>query len=164
MRFGDEPITSSYVHGYRDGCPAGDSLIAGMLLPHGGMLFLVSWLSMAAVSPVVFALLTVFGSAGLLLALLYLILMDLPSVGAVVRLEALPGFFDQFPVFQHNGGNAYLGLICVPPPPDRGACRGRRSLRSVRLKGIEGFESLLLLLLMGLSFYDDCLGLHCRQV
>lgn len=69
------------------------SHIAGMPLVHGGTLFLVSWLAMAAVSAVVFALLTVFGSAGLLLAFLYLILMGLPSAGAVVPLEALPGFF-----------------------------------------------------------------------
>ncbi|MCM3487615.1 hypothetical protein M3684_18340, partial [Kocuria rosea] len=36
---------------------------------------------------------TVFGSAGMLVAFLYLILMGLPSAGAVVPVEALPGFF-----------------------------------------------------------------------
>ena len=66
---------------------------AGVPLPHGGILFLVSWLAMSAVSAAVFALLTVFGNAGLLVSMIYLVLMGLPSSGAVVPIEALPGFF-----------------------------------------------------------------------
>lgn len=66
---------------------------AGVPLPNGGRLFLISWLAMSAVSAAVFALLTLFGNAGLLVSMVYLVLMGLPSSGAVVPLEALPGFF-----------------------------------------------------------------------
>ncbi|MCC9145049.1 MULTISPECIES: ABC transporter permease [unclassified Arthrobacter] len=66
---------------------------ADVPLPNGGTLFLVSWLAMSAVSAAVFTLLTLFGNAGLLVSMIYLVLMGLPSSGAVVPVEALPGFF-----------------------------------------------------------------------
>lgn len=67
--------------------------IAGVPLPHGGLLFLVSWLGIATVSAVTLSLITVFGSAGMLLAMILLVFMGLPSAGAVSPPEALPGFF-----------------------------------------------------------------------
>ncbi|MDO5618483.1 YhgE/Pip domain-containing protein [Kocuria sp.] len=67
--------------------------IAGMPMPHGGLLFLISWLAISTVSAVTLALLTIGGSLGLILAMIYLIFLGLPSAGAVVPIEALPGFF-----------------------------------------------------------------------
>ena len=65
----------------------------GMPLPHGGLLFLISWLSIVTVSAVMVALTMLLGSAGMLLALVYVVFMGLPSATGVVPLEALPGFF-----------------------------------------------------------------------
>lgn len=65
----------------------------GMPIPHGLALFFAGWLSLSAVSAVVFALITLGGSAGMLLSMIYLVFMGLPSAGAVVPLQAVPDFF-----------------------------------------------------------------------
>lgn len=65
----------------------------GMPIPHGGLFFLTTWLSIVTVSAVTFALIAVFGSAGMILSLIYVVFMGLPSASGVVPLEALPGFF-----------------------------------------------------------------------
>ncbi|MDO4918919.1 YhgE/Pip domain-containing protein [Kocuria sp.] len=65
----------------------------GMPVPHGFLVFLLGWLAMSTVSAIVLALLAVGGSVGMLLCLIYLVFMGLPSAGAVVPLEAVPGFF-----------------------------------------------------------------------
>lgn len=67
--------------------------LVNMPMPNGGLLFLISWLSIAATSAVTLALLTAAGSLGLILSMIYLVFMGLPSAGAVVPVEALPGFF-----------------------------------------------------------------------
>ncbi|KAD3633033.1 DUF3533 domain-containing protein [Arthrobacter yangruifuii] len=65
----------------------------GMPIPHGGWFFLTTWLSIVTVSAVTMALITLFGSAGMVLSLLYVVFMGLPAASGVVPLEALPGFF-----------------------------------------------------------------------
>jgi len=65
----------------------------GMPVPHGVALFFAGWLSLSAVSAVVLALITLGGSAGMLLSMIYLVFMGLPSAGAVVPLQAVPDFF-----------------------------------------------------------------------
>lgn len=65
----------------------------GMAIPHGGWFFLTTWLSIVTVSAVTFALITLFGSAGMILSLIYVVFMGLPAATGVVPLEALPGFF-----------------------------------------------------------------------
>lgn len=65
----------------------------GMPIPHGGWYFLTTWLSIVTVSAVTFALIAVFGSAGMILSLIYVVFMGLPAATGVVPLEALPGFF-----------------------------------------------------------------------
>lgn len=67
--------------------------LVNMPMPHGGLLFLISWLAISSVAAVTLGLITVGGSAGLILSMIYLVFMGLPSAGAVVPLEALPGFF-----------------------------------------------------------------------
>lgn len=67
--------------------------LVDMPMPHGGLLFLISWLSICTVSAVTIGLLTVGGSIGMILSMIYLIFLGLPSAGAVVPVEALPGFF-----------------------------------------------------------------------
>ena len=106
---------------------------AGVPLPHGGTLFLVSWLAMAAVSAVVFALLTVFGSAGMLLAMLYLILMGLPSAGAVVPLEALPGFFRAIAPAEplHHIAMAVRSVLYFDAVPEAGLRTGVLALTAI---------------------------------
>ena len=86
---------------------------AGVPLPNGGTLFLISWLAMSAVSAAVFALLTVFGNAGLLVSMIYLVLMGLPSSGAVVPVEALPGFFRAIAPWEplHHIANAVRSVL-----------------------------------------------------
>ncbi|MFF2604326.1 YhgE/Pip domain-containing protein [Arthrobacter koreensis] len=65
----------------------------GMPLPHGGWFFFSTWLSIVTVSAVTFALITIFGSAGMVLSLIYVVFMGLPAATGVVPLETLPGFF-----------------------------------------------------------------------
>ena len=65
----------------------------GMPIPHGGWFFLTTWLSIATVSAVTMALITLFGSVGMVLSLIYVVFMGLPAASGVVPLEALPGFF-----------------------------------------------------------------------
>ncbi|MER2138382.1 MAG: DUF3533 domain-containing protein, partial [Arthrobacter sp.] len=65
----------------------------GMPIPHGGWFFLSTWLSIVTVSAVTFALITIFGSAGMVLSLIYVVFMGLPAATGVVPLETLPGFF-----------------------------------------------------------------------
>ena len=72
----------------------------GMPVPRGGLLFLVGWLSLSAVSAVVLALITAGGSAGMVLAMIYLVFMGLPSAGAVVPLKAVPDFFRAIAPFE----------------------------------------------------------------
>lgn len=67
--------------------------LVGMPMPNGGLLFLISWLAISTVSAVTLALMTVGGSIGMILAMIYLVFLGLPSAGAVVPVEALPGFF-----------------------------------------------------------------------
>lgn len=74
--------------------------LVGMPVPHGFTLWLVGWLSMAAVSAIVLALVTLGGSAGMLLSLIYLVFMGLPSAGAVVPLQAVPAFFRDIAPFE----------------------------------------------------------------
>lgn len=62
-------------------------------LPHGWLLFLVGWLALSTVSAVVLTLITLGGSAGMLLSMIYLVFMGLPSAGAVIPLQAVPEFF-----------------------------------------------------------------------
>lgn len=64
-----------------------------MPMPNGGELFLISWLAVTTVSAVTLGLLTLGGSLGLILSMIYLVFLGLPSAGAVVPVEALPGFF-----------------------------------------------------------------------
>ena len=86
---------------------------AGVPLPNGGTLFLISWLAMSAVSAAVFALLTLFGNAGLLVSMIYLVLMGLPSSGAVVPVEALPDFFRAIAPWEplHHIANAVRSVL-----------------------------------------------------
>ncbi|MCC9197851.1 DUF3533 domain-containing protein [Arthrobacter sp. zg-Y820] len=95
---------------------------AAVPLPNGGTLFLTSWLAMSAVSAVVFALLTVFGNAGLLVSMIYLVLMGLPSSGAVVPLEALPGFFRAIAPWEplHHIANAVRSVLYFGSGTDTG--------------------------------------------
>ncbi|UWX98507.1 ABC transporter permease [Arthrobacter zhaoxinii] len=65
----------------------------GMPIPHGGWFFLTTWLSIVTVSAVTTALITLFGSIGMVLSLIYVVFMGLPAASGVVPLEALPGFF-----------------------------------------------------------------------
>lgn len=65
----------------------------GMPMPHGVAVFFAGWLSLSAVSAVVLALITLGGSAGMVLSMIYLVFMGLPSAGAVVPLQAVPDFF-----------------------------------------------------------------------
>ncbi|WP_342024983.1 ABC transporter permease [Arthrobacter citreus] len=65
----------------------------GMPIPHGGWYFLTTWLSIVTVSAVAFALITVLGSAGMIVSMIYIVFMGLPAASGVVPLEALPGFF-----------------------------------------------------------------------
>ena len=65
----------------------------GMPIPHGGWFFFSTWLSIVTVSAVTFALITIFGSAGMVLSLIYVVFMGLPAATGVVPLETLPGFF-----------------------------------------------------------------------
>ncbi|MCQ1995675.1 YhgE/Pip domain-containing protein [Arthrobacter sp. zg-Y1171] len=65
----------------------------GMPIPHGGWFFLTTWLSIVTVSAVTTALITLFGSIGMVLSLIYVVFMGLPAATGVVPLEALPGFF-----------------------------------------------------------------------
>ena len=65
----------------------------GMPVPHGFLVFLLGWFAMSTVSAIVLALLSVGGSVGMLVSMVYLVFMGLPSAGAVVPLEAVPGFF-----------------------------------------------------------------------
>ena len=65
----------------------------GMPIPNGGWFFLTTWLSIVTVSAVTMALITLFGSAGMILSLIYVVFMGLPAASGVVPLEALPGFF-----------------------------------------------------------------------
>ncbi|MDM7989110.1 ABC transporter permease [Arthrobacter sp. zg-Y877] len=65
----------------------------GMPIPHGGWFFLTTWLSIVTVSAVTTALITMFGSIGMVLSLIYVVFMGLPAASGVVPLEALPGFF-----------------------------------------------------------------------
>ncbi|NHU86231.1 DUF3533 domain-containing protein [Kocuria sp. JC486] len=67
--------------------------LVNMPMPNGGLLFLISWLSICTISAATLGLLTVGGSAGLILSMIYLIFLGLPSAGAVVPVEALPDFF-----------------------------------------------------------------------
>ena len=62
-------------------------------MPHGVAVFFAGWLSLSAVSAVVLALITLGGSAGMVLSMIYLVFMGLPSAGAVVPLQAVPDFF-----------------------------------------------------------------------
>lgn len=66
-----------------------------MPMPHGALLWLVSWLSISSISAVALALITAGGSAGLILSMIYIVFLGLPSAGAVVPIEALPDFFAQ---------------------------------------------------------------------
>ena len=65
----------------------------GMPIPHGGWFFFSSWLSIVTVSAVTFALIGIFGSAGMVLSLIYVVFMGLPAATGVLPLETLPGFF-----------------------------------------------------------------------
>lgn len=65
----------------------------GVPVPHGVALFFLGWLALSTVSAIVLALITLGGSAGMLLSMIYLVFMGLPSAGAVVPLQAVPGFF-----------------------------------------------------------------------
>jgi len=65
----------------------------GMPVPNGFLVFLLGWLAMSVVSAIVLALISVGGSVGMLLCLIYLVFMGLPSAGAVVPLQAVPEFF-----------------------------------------------------------------------
>ncbi|MBF4995027.1 DUF3533 domain-containing protein [Arthrobacter gandavensis] len=65
----------------------------GMPIPHGGWFFFSTWLSIVTVSAVTFALITIFGSAGMVLSLIYVVFMGLPAATGVVPLETLPAFF-----------------------------------------------------------------------
>ncbi|MFZ3454217.1 YhgE/Pip domain-containing protein [Arthrobacter sp. 7Tela_A1] len=65
----------------------------GMPIPHGGLFFFSSWLCLATVSAVTFGLITLFGSAGMILSMIYIVFMGLPAATGVVPLEMLPGFF-----------------------------------------------------------------------
>ncbi|MCC3301619.1 YhgE/Pip domain-containing protein [Arthrobacter sp. zg-Y895] len=65
----------------------------GMPIPQGGWFFLTTWLSIVTVSAVTTALITLFGSIGMVLSLIYVVFMGLPAATGVVPLEALPGFF-----------------------------------------------------------------------
>ena len=66
----------------------------GMPIPHGGWFFLSTWLSFVTVASVVLALITLLGSAGMILSVIYVVFMGLPAASGVVPLEALPRFFD----------------------------------------------------------------------
>jgi YhgE/Pip-like protein len=111
---------------------------AGVPLPHGQVLFLTSWLAMAAVSAAVFALLTVFGSAGMLLAMLYLVLMGLPSAGAVVPLEALPGFFRAIAPAEplHHVAMAVRSVLYFDARPDAGLRTGAVALAGILVASV----------------------------
>ncbi|GGG66884.1 hypothetical protein GCM10011374_33840 [Kocuria dechangensis] len=111
---------------------------AGVPLPHGQVLFLTSWLAMAAVSAAVFALLTVFGSAGMLLAMLYLVLMGLPSAGAVVPLEALPGFFRAIAPAEplHHVAVAVRSVLYFDARPDAGLRTGAVALAGILVASV----------------------------
>lgn len=67
--------------------------IVGTPMPHGGVLFLVTWLGISTFGLVTLSLITLLGSAGMLLSMFYLVFMGLPSAGAVSPVEALPEFF-----------------------------------------------------------------------
>ncbi|WP_312181192.1 DUF3533 domain-containing protein [Arthrobacter sp.] len=65
----------------------------GMPIPHGGWFFFSSWLSIVTVAAVAFALVGIFGSAGMILSLIYVVFMGLPAATGVLPLQTLPGFF-----------------------------------------------------------------------
>ncbi|MBD8043831.1 DUF3533 domain-containing protein [Arthrobacter sp. Sa2BUA2] len=67
--------------------------LVGMPIPHGGWFFFSTWLSLATISAVTLGLVTLFGSAGLILSMIYVVFMGLPAATGVVPLEMLPGFF-----------------------------------------------------------------------
>lgn len=67
--------------------------LVGMPIPHGGWFFFSTWLSLATISAVTLGLVSLFGSAGLILSMIYVVFMGLPAATGVVPLEMLPGFF-----------------------------------------------------------------------
>ncbi|WP_144792880.1 ABC transporter permease [Kocuria palustris] len=76
---------------------AGVMMLAGAIvdlpMPHGGLLYLTTWLGIAAIGVTTLSMITMLGSAGMLFAMFYLVFMGLPSAGAVSPQEALPPFF-----------------------------------------------------------------------
>ena len=68
--------------------------LVGMPIPHGFWFFVSTWLSFVTVASVVLALITLLGSAGMIVSVIYVVFMGLPAASGVVPLEALPRFFD----------------------------------------------------------------------
>ncbi|MEU8546143.1 YhgE/Pip domain-containing protein [Streptomyces roseoverticillatus] len=74
--------------------------ILGMDASHLGLLWLYSVGTIAAVGVSALALLAVFGTPGMLISTVVFVAMAVPSSGATVPLEALPGFFRTLSEFE----------------------------------------------------------------
>ena len=127
----------------------------GMPVPHGFLVFLLGWLAMSTVSAIVLALISVGGSVGMLLCLVYLVFMGLPSAGAVVPLEAVPGFFRAIAPFEplHHIFTSVRSALFFDAIPEAGLTTGVIGL-SIML------VAALLVGILGGWAYDKRVGLR----
>ncbi|MBO4144851.1 DUF3533 domain-containing protein [Kocuria rhizophila] len=127
----------------------------GMPVPHGFLVFLLGWLAMSTVSAIVLALISVGGSVGMLLCLVYLVFMGLPSAGAVVPLEAVPGFFRAIAPFEplHHIFTSVRSALFFDAIPEAGLTTGVIGLSIMLLVA-------LLVGLLGGWAYDKRVGLR----
>ena len=127
----------------------------GMPVPHGFLVFLLGWLAMSTVSAIVLALISVGGSVGMLLCLVYLVFMGLPSAGAVVPLEAVPGFFRAIAPFEplHHIFTSVRSALFFDAIPEAGLTTGVIGLSIMLVVA-------LLVGLLGGWAYDKRVGLR----
>ncbi|WP_121241784.1 DUF3533 domain-containing protein [Kocuria sp. KSNUG] len=127
----------------------------GMPVPHGFLVFLLGWLAMSTVSAIVLALISVGGSVGMLLCLIYLVFMGLPSAGAVVPLEAVPDFFRAIAPFEplHHIFTSVRSALYFDAIPEAGLTTGVIGLSIMLVVA-------LLVGLLGGWAYDKRVGLR----
>ncbi|MEV0438797.1 YhgE/Pip family protein [Streptomyces spectabilis] len=128
--------------------------VLGMDASHLGLLWLYSVATIAVVGLSALALLAVFGTPGMLLSTIVFVAMAVPSSGATVPLEALPGFFRALaefePLRQLTGG--LRSLLYFGAQGDAGLTRAWASM------GIALVVSLLFG--FGMTRLYDRKGLH----
>ncbi|MCA6092193.1 SNG1 family protein [Streptomyces sp. SCA3-4] len=128
--------------------------ILGMDASHLGLLWLYSVGTIAAVGVSALALLAVFGTPGMVLSAIIFVAMAVPSSGATVPLEALPGFFralSEFePLRQITGG--VRAILYYDAQADAGLARAWVAMGLALVTGaLFGF---------GVTRFYDRKGLH----